>query len=248
MSQDRLHLRKAALDEDINEKPIGTRKVVDHVVLFKMKDDLTEEQEKQMLDSLWSLQYQVKNVLCTTVGRLVKKTPEGYTHALFSRFPNKQAVDEYMESPARWRVAQDLVIPYFHGLLILDFEAEVEDDIETIFRRGDDFQEGVEHFLFFRFKENVSSDAIDKFLKAADSLPAKFGELVQLTVGANFGSKSKDIYTHGLVARLPSEEALSEYEKLLQKDPMWVEATESMETSQTIVANFVVSPIGKTVM
>ncbi|CAM6094979.1 unnamed protein product [Calypogeia fissa] len=250
MSQNRLHFIRAGVEEAVNdnEVPFRTRKVLEHVVLFKMQDTMTEEQEKEMLDSLWSLQYQVKNVLCTTVGRLVQKTPEGFTHALFSRFPNKQAVDDYMESPTRWRVAQDLVIPYYLGLMMVDFEGEVEDDIETVFRRGDDFQEGVEHFLFFRFKDNVSSDAVDKFLNTANSLPAKFGELVQLTVGANFQSQSKGTYTHGLVARLPSGEAYAEFEDFLQADPSWIEAMELLETSQTLTANFLVSPVGKTVM
>jgi len=44
------------------------RKVVDHAVLFKMKDDMTEEQEKEMLEALFTLQYQAKGVLYLSVG------------------------------------------------------------------------------------------------------------------------------------------------------------------------------------
>jgi len=47
------------------------RKVVDHAVLFKMKDDMTEEQEKEMLGALFTLQYQAKGVLYLSVGMYV---------------------------------------------------------------------------------------------------------------------------------------------------------------------------------
>lgn len=44
------------------------RKVVDHAVLFKMKDDMTEEQEKAMLEALFTLQYQANGILYLSVG------------------------------------------------------------------------------------------------------------------------------------------------------------------------------------
>lgn len=37
-------------------------------MLFKMKDDMTEEQEKEMLEALFTLQYQAKDVLYLSVG------------------------------------------------------------------------------------------------------------------------------------------------------------------------------------
>jgi hypothetical protein len=37
--------------------------------------------------------------------------------------------------------------------------------------------------MLFRVKDNVPSGALDKFLETAKSLPTRFYELVQLTVG-----------------------------------------------------------------
>jgi hypothetical protein len=48
------------------------------------------------------------------VGRVAKKTAEGVTHALFQRFSTKEDLDQYMQNPQRWRIARELVIPFYH--------------------------------------------------------------------------------------------------------------------------------------
>jgi hypothetical protein len=42
------------------------------------------------------------------------------------------------------------------GLISADFEAEVEDAIEPIFRHGDDFQQGIEHVVFIKVRADTS--------------------------------------------------------------------------------------------
>ena len=37
-------------------------------MLYKMKDDLTDEQEKDMLDHLFSLQYRFRGILAVSLG------------------------------------------------------------------------------------------------------------------------------------------------------------------------------------
>jgi hypothetical protein len=52
----------------VGQKGGQCRKVVEHVVLYKMKDDLTDEQEKDMLDHLFSLQYRFRGILAVSLG------------------------------------------------------------------------------------------------------------------------------------------------------------------------------------
>jgi hypothetical protein len=195
-------------------RPTGTRKVVEHVVLFQMKEDFTDEQEKDMLDHLFTLQYRFRGILAISLGRVVGRTPEGVTHALYERFPSKETLEQYMQHPARLKVAEELIIPYYNGLIIADFEAEVEDAIETIFRRGDDFQQGIEHVVFIKVREGTSQAGVSRMLEAFNNLPDQLESsiLVQLTAGANFSERSNG-YTHAMVARLPSEEALDSFSK-----------------------------------
>jgi hypothetical protein len=48
---------------------VKCRKVVEHVVLFQMKEDFTDEQEKDMLDHLFTLQYRFRGILAISLGR-----------------------------------------------------------------------------------------------------------------------------------------------------------------------------------
>lgn len=47
-------------------------------------------------------------------GRVVGRTPEGVTHALYERFPSKETLEQYMQHPARLKVAEELIIPYYN--------------------------------------------------------------------------------------------------------------------------------------
>jgi hypothetical protein len=83
-------------------------------VLFQMKEDFTDEQEKDMLDHLFTLQYRFRGILAISLGRVVGRTPEGVTHALYERFPSKETLEQYMQHPARLKVAEELIIPYYN--------------------------------------------------------------------------------------------------------------------------------------
>jgi hypothetical protein len=191
-----------------------TREVVDHAVLFKMKDDLTEDQEREMLEALFTLQYQCKGVLYLSVGSLLEKTVEGYTHGLFARFATKADVDAYMEHPGRWAIAKELIIPYYNGLVMLDVEDEVADDLESVFGREYAQCGGVDHFVLFKVKEGTSQESVEAMLQSFKDLAASLDPsiLFQLTSGKNISPVGKG-YTHGFIARIQSEEALEAFTK-----------------------------------
>lgn len=196
---------------ELDAKP-KARKVVDHAVLFKMKDDMTEEQEKAMLEALFTLQYQANGILYLSVGPVLEKTVDGVTHALFARFANKEDVDLYMEHPGRKTIARELVIPYGNGLVMLDVEDEVTDDLEAIF--GRDFAQGggIDHFVLFKVKEGTSQESIEAMLQSFRDLATSLDSsiLFQLTAGSNISPLGKG-YTHGFIARIPSEAALQDF-------------------------------------
>lgn len=55
---------------------IRYRKVVEHICLFKAKKGLSEEEEKDMLDYLYTSQYQMGGIVAISLGEL-----------LFSEYP-----------------------------------------------------------------------------------------------------------------------------------------------------------------
>ncbi|KAG0554348.1 hypothetical protein M758_12G086700 [Ceratodon purpureus] len=226
-------------------RPTGTRKVVEHVVLLQMEEDLTDEQEKDMLDHLYSLQYHYRGILAVSLGRVVERMPEGVTHAFFQRFPSFEALEQYMNHPARLKVADEFISPYCKGRIVADFEAEVEDDLEPLFRRGDKFQQGIEHVVLIKVREGASQAGTEGMMEAFNALPQQIDPsvIVQLTAGVNLSDRSKG-YTHGVLVRVPSEEALDTF----SKHPAYVSVfTEKVLpiSAGLLSADFLVDPVTK---
>ncbi|GAQ85909.1 Stress responsive alpha-beta barrel domain protein [Klebsormidium nitens] len=195
------------------DPPGGKRKVVEHVTLYQMRGDLTEEAEKEMLDHLWSLQYKFREMLATSVGRIYSKRSGGFTHALYARFPNMESAENYEYSPASLAVLQSYVQPLCEDSLSVSFEANVENDVEAIFRRGDHWNEGVEHVVLLKVKEGTPQESVTSLLTDMEDLQAAAApNVVQLTIGSNVSSRSKG-YTHAMVVRCPSEDDLAAYNK-----------------------------------
>ncbi|KAI5328866.1 hypothetical protein L3X38_028263 [Prunus dulcis] len=84
------------------------RKVVDHICLLKAKEDLSDEEEKEMLDFLYTTQYQMRGILAVSLGRICNENIDKYTHAVYM-------------------LLNEHVLPYCHGLTNADYESEVED-------------------------------------------------------------------------------------------------------------------------
>ena len=58
--------------------------VVERVALFRVPRGAAEGAAEAMLDSLWSLQYQVRGVMCATAGEALE-ADRPFTHALHMR-------------------------------------------------------------------------------------------------------------------------------------------------------------------
>lgn len=95
-----------------------------------------------------------------------------------------------------------------HGLTNVDYESEVEDDILSIFRKGEEYNYGEEFVLLVTFAKNASEknikDAMDAFAQLTSSLPSL---IVQSTQGSNFNDSSKE-FTHAAVVRFRSFDAM----------------------------------------
>ncbi|QCD85015.1 Stress responsive alpha-beta barrel [Vigna unguiculata] len=183
------------------------RKIVEHVCLLKAKQELSEEEENDMLDYLYTTQYQMGGVVAISLGRVSAPNPERYTHALFMRFQKKQDLEKFYENPFYLKVLKDHVLTYCHGLVNVDFESEVDDEMLSIFRKGEEFNHGVEFLLLISFNETaVSNQAEDALASLASIMSESPSLIVQFTHGLNFSPSSKE-YTHGIVIRFRSVEA-----------------------------------------
>lgn len=185
-------------------------KVVEHVVLFKAKEEAGKDVLKKMMDGLWSLQYRIPNVLYIDVGEAMdeEKDSKGYTHALFVRLRDQEALEAYAKHPQHLDVVENLVKPNVVGILALDYMGAVSDDIGPTFHKGRDWEEGYNHIRLFKFADEHRTLA-DAFLSKYEDLTFLASELpLQITTGENFSPERSQGYTHGSMARFTNEEEL----------------------------------------
>ncbi|BBN10967.1 hypothetical protein MPTK1_5g08010 [Marchantia polymorpha subsp. ruderalis] len=181
--------------------------IVEHLVFFKLKDGYTQEQENDMYKGLWSFKDRYNSIMSMSLGRTMIRNVDGVTHVLYMRFPTKEALTEYLNDRYRLEISYKYIVPVFNGELVCDFEAEMESDLASLYREGENFEHGLEHVELFKVKEDTPASQIEEILSAFAELPKKAGtRIAQLTAGINYTAGQK--YTFGLVARLPSVEAL----------------------------------------
>ncbi|CBI34706.3 stress-response A/B barrel domain-containing protein UP3 isoform X1 [Vitis vinifera] len=237
----------ASVGQNSSNDTEGKRKVVEHICLLKAKENLSEEEEKDMLDYLYTTQYQMRGIIAITLGRISDQNIENYTHAVYMRFQRKEDLGKFYENPFYLGVLRERVMPYCHGLIYVDFESEVEDDILPIFRKGEEFNYGVEFILLISFAKSKFGGPAEDALASLAELILEFPSLiVQSTQGLNFCPSSKE-YTHGVVIRFRSIEALELFTGSTEYKDIW-RSKFQMIVQKTLPIHFSVDPVGTEIM
>ncbi|XP_009761369.1 uncharacterized protein [Nicotiana sylvestris] len=182
--KNRIVICSASEQRSFGNDPKRKRKVVEHVCLIKGKEDLSEEQEKDMLDYLYTTQYQMRGILSISLGRISGGNDDKYSHATYMRFQTKEDLSKFYENQFYVGVLRDHVLPYCHEIINANFESEVEDDILPIFRKGEEFNYGVELVLLIAFVKSSLDGPAEDALLALSKLIMEFPSLiVQATLG-----------------------------------------------------------------
>ncbi|XP_057764277.1 stress-response A/B barrel domain-containing protein UP3 isoform X2 [Salvia miltiorrhiza] len=223
------------------------RKVVEHICLVKAKEDLSEEEEKDMLDFLYTTQYQMRGIVAMSLGRICDQNPEQCTHAIFMRFQTKEDLAKFYENTFYTKVLKEHVMPYCHGFINLDYESEVEDDILPIFRKGEEFNYGVELMLLVEFSQSSLDGPAEDAITSLANLTVEFPSLiVQATKGANMNMNNVE-YTHGVVVRFRSVEAFKIFMSSSEYNTIW-ESKFMPFIRKVLCVHFSVDPVGKELM
>ncbi|KAG2544153.1 hypothetical protein PVAP13_9NG790100 [Panicum virgatum] len=196
--------------ESSNGAPSGglvkKRKIVEHIILLRAKPNISDAEEKDMLDYLYTSQYQMRGILTISLGRIEEPNSENFTHAVFMRFQQKEDIVKFYSSAYYSKILDDHVKPVSYGSVSVDFESEVEDDIIPLFRRGEkswslcqDFNYGVEFMLLMSFVETASREAMED---ASSSLQRLIIQCSSFIVQATCGKTAW--YPYGSSVELPT--------------------------------------------
>ncbi|XP_020082265.1 stress-response A/B barrel domain-containing protein UP3-like isoform X3 [Ananas comosus] len=226
---------------------VKKRKIVEHIFLLKAKDDLTEHDEKDMLDYLYTCQYQMSGILAISLGRIEVPNTDNFTHALYMRFQKKEDLAKFYKNSYYSKILREHVTPFSYGSISVDYESEVEDDILPIFRRGEEFNYGVECVLLISVVESASREAVEDAVATFQNLIGQFSSfIVQATFGCNLNHADNE-YTHAAVIRFPSFEDLESFRESIDYQDMWRSKFLPI-TRKALLMHFTVDPVGTELM
>ncbi|CAO2145776.1 unnamed protein product [Urochloa humidicola] len=170
--------------------------------------------KKKMLDYLYTSQYQMRGILAVSLGCIEDRNSENFTHAVFMRFQQKEDIAKFQSSAYYSKILDEHVKPVSYGLSVsVDFEPELEDDIIPLFRRGEDFNCGVQFMLLFF--ETASQEAREDASSSLQRLISQWGSfIVQATCGCCLDPENG--YNHAAVIRFPSFDDLKLFRESME--------------------------------
>ncbi|QDZ18617.1 hypothetical protein A3770_02p11350 [Chloropicon primus] len=143
----------------------GERKeqsVVEQLIFLRIDPEQVEpEDARECVENIWSLQYQTAGVVCSSAGASLEEkigsgllgSPKGlgyFTHAVHFRFPGRDQMDTFVQSPVVQKVFAKEFTSSCADRAALSFVSSIPEDLFAIFRKGQDWDEGFDHLMVIR--------------------------------------------------------------------------------------------------
>ncbi|KAG4959210.1 hypothetical protein JHK87_035843 [Glycine soja] len=207
--------------------------IIEHVVLFKVKEDVAPSEADTMVERINSLA-SLEQLLHLTVGPLfrIRTSPPSlkFTHFFHTRFNSKDDLRSYVAHPAHVAVVKANT-PLVDDAMALDWLSEVPGG--TVPPPGSALR-----VTFFKLKEGVEDRVKDEIVGAMRGFQREFKQAIQLTCGGNFSpARAKGFSIASLevfpgLSELEAAKELGDYHKNekikehLESNSRWVHAME----------------------
>jgi hypothetical protein len=96
--------------------------MIEHLVWFKLKEGVTEEDKAAMLEGLRALSSQIEGIEHLACGEDFSGRSNGYQIGLIVRFTSREALNVYGSHPIHVAFIEQFK-PLWESVLALDFEA-----------------------------------------------------------------------------------------------------------------------------
>lgn len=100
--------------------------MVEHLVLFKLKSDATDEQVDAMLKALNELPGKISEIQELTCGRNFSDRSQGNQLALLVRFHDRKALEIYLPHPAHKACVETYIKPILEQVTVADYEPSAQ--------------------------------------------------------------------------------------------------------------------------
>lgn len=186
--------------------------VIEHVVLFKVKDNTDPSKVNAMVTGLNGL-ISLDQVLHITAGPLVRtRSPlSNFTHMLHSRYSSKDDLSAYSAHPSHVGVVKEHVVPICDDIMAVDW-------IATAFQGPVVVPPGsAMRVSFLKLKENVPEEGKSEVLGVIEGIKESFEGIDQITCGENFSPARAKGFS---IASLSVFPGLSEMESVDSKEEL----------------------------
>lgn len=139
-------------------------KVVDFYILGEAKEGVDALQIRSVQESLWSLQYKIPGVVTAFIGTLSHwrcHNERQFNFAVVFRFSTEAAYRNFAQNEEFKNLLQSDICK---SRLTLVIQQYVGNDLETIFRKGEVFEEGFDHVLVTQLYESQNAEDAVQFL------------------------------------------------------------------------------------
>ncbi|PKU67353.1 hypothetical protein MA16_Dca016411 [Dendrobium catenatum] len=103
-------------NQTVNNAPVDRfvkrRKIVEHVILLQAKVELSDVDEKDMLDFVFTSQYHMRGIIALSLGRVEDSNVDNITHAVYMRFQRREDLARFSANPHFLEVLKEHVFPY----------------------------------------------------------------------------------------------------------------------------------------
>ncbi|KAK8679382.1 hypothetical protein V6N13_144835 [Hibiscus sabdariffa] len=163
-----------------------TMSTIEHVVLFKVKDDTDQGKVNMMLNNLNGL-VSLEPVVHLTAGPVLRtKSPiSSFTHMLHSRYKSKEDLNAYAVHPDHQRVVKENVVPICDDIMAVDWVAD-NDPTPLSPPPGSAIK-----VTFLKLKENVPNEVQGEILGEIKGIKEGISGVQQITCGENFSARAK---------------------------------------------------------
>lgn len=95
--------------------------VVEHIVIFKLKQESTEAEKEELIQRLRGLKGKVEGMIDLSAGESFTDRHQGYSVGLVVRFENREALERYGPHPAHVPVVE-YVRQVCEDVIAVDYE------------------------------------------------------------------------------------------------------------------------------
>ncbi|KAM5547270.1 stress-response A/B barrel domain-containing protein UP3-like [Rosa sericea] len=182
--------------------------VVEHIVLFKLKDDADPSKVNAWVNGVNGLS-SLDLTLHLTAGPLLRtrSSPFAFTHLLHSRYKTKDDLAAYTVHPGHISVVKDLGLPICDDIMAVDWVADGLTGPVAL-SPGSAIRVTV-----LKLKEESGDAAKGEVLEVIKGIKGKLGEAGQISVGENFSPGRARGYSIASVAVFKGVSEMEEVEE-----------------------------------